>query len=492
MIDITKLTIINTQQFLLKKEFTAVELLEAHIQKIEETKKLNAFITQTTDIAFKSAKISDNNIQNNKMRLLEAIPIAVKDIFCTLGVKTTAGSKILKNFIPPYESTVTKNLWNSGAIMLGKTSLDEFAMGSTNINDYFGPVTNPWKQLNNKADLVPGGSSGGSAAAVAAFSAMGAIGTDTGGSIRQPSAFCGVNGLKPTYGRCSRFGIISFASSLDQAGPIARTIDDVALLFKSMAKYDPKDSTSYNHDLSDLNIPIKESVNNLKIGIPKEYYIKELSSEMINIWEKSSIYLKESGAEIIDVSLPNTIYALPTYYIIAPAEASSNLSRYDGVRYCNRANNITLEDIYEETRSQGFGMEVKLRIMIGTYVLSKGYYESYYLRALKIRNLIKQDFDNAFKNVDILLTPTTPTAAFSINESPVNPIDMYQNDILTVPASLAGLPALNVPVGFTKTGLPLGIQLISPAFSENILFQVGKFLEIASDFINKSKIMRKE
>ncbi|MCP4922502.1 MAG: Asp-tRNA(Asn)/Glu-tRNA(Gln) amidotransferase subunit GatA [bacterium] len=491
MSNLTKITIAQAQTGLKNKDFTAVELLEAHLKRMEETRDLNAFVTETPDLALSAARTADARIQQDQMRPLEGIPIAIKDLFCTRGVKTTAGSRILGNFTPPYESTVTKNLWDGGAVMLGKTSLDEFAMGSSNLTSAFGPVKNPWKATNSDEDLVPGGSSGGSVAAVSSFSAMGATGTDTGGSIRQPAAFCGVTGLKPTYGRCSRFGIVSFASSLDQAGPVARTIEDAALLFKAMASHDPKDSTSSSKPLPDLDAALTGDVSGLKVGIPKEYRVEGMNGEVTALWEKAAGQLRQEGAEIIDVSLPHTRYALPTYYIIAPAEASSNLSRYDGVRYGHRIEGETLDEMYEATRSAGFGEEVKRRIMIGTYVLSAGYYDAYYLRALKVRRLIQQDFIKAFEKVDVLLTPTTPAPAFSLENPPTDPITMYMNDVLTVPASLAGIPALSLPAALTKEGLPLGLQLIGPAFREDVILKAGKFLETAADFSNQTVLARK-
>jgi len=399
-------------------------------------------------------------------------------MFCTKNIKTTASSKILENFYPTYESTVTQNLWNDGAVMLGKLSCDEFAMGSSNETAAKGNVINPWSKTN---PMSPGGSSGGSAAAVAARSALAATGTDTGGSIRQPAAFCGITGLKPTYGRCSRWGIVAFSSSLDQAGPLTRTVSDAALMLNSMAGYDVKDSTSANISMPDLMTYLDNSIKGKKIGIPKEYTQDGISQDIMKFYESSISWLKDSGAEIVPVSLPHTKYALPVYYIIAPAEASSNLARYDGVRYGVRNEAATLDEMYELTRGNGFGDEVKRRIMIGTYVLSSGYYDAYYLKAQKVRRLIKEDFENVFKNVDYLLTPSTPTTAFELGQKQ-DPLTMYLNDIFTVPASLAGVPGISIPVGLDSSGLPVGVQLIANSFDEPGLINVARTLEKCADF----------
>jgi aspartyl-tRNA(Asn)/glutamyl-tRNA(Gln) amidotransferase subunit A len=424
------------------------------------------------------AKNSDKKINQGVAGPLEGIPIGVKDMFCTKDIKTTASSKILENFYPTYESTVTQNLWNDGAVMLGKLSCDEFAMGSSNETAAKGNVINPWSKT---IPMSPGGSSGGSAAAVASRSALAATGTDTGGSIRQPAAFCGITGLKPTYGRCSRWGIVAFSSSLDQAGPLTRTVSDAAIMLNSMAGYDNKDSTSANLEMPDLTSYLDKSIKGKKIGIPKEYTQDGISEDIVSFYETSIQFLKDSGAEIIPVSLPHTKYALPVYYIIAPAEASSNLARYDGVRYGTRKEAESLDDMYELTRGEGFGDEVQRRIMIGTYVLSSGYYDAYYLKAQKVRRLIKEDFDNTFENVDFLLTPSTPSTAFELGQKQ-DPLTMYLNDIFTVPASLAGLPGISIPVGLDKAGLPVGIQLIANSFDEPNLISVAHTLEKSANF----------
>ena len=424
------------------------------------------------------AKKSDEKISQGMAGPLEGVPIAVKDMFCTKDIKTTASSKILENFYPTYESTVTQNLWDDGAVMLGKLSCDEFAMGSSNETAAKGNVINPWSKTN---PISPGGSSGGSAAAVAARSALAATGTDTGGSIRQPAAFCGITGLKPTYGRCSRWGIVAFSSSLDQAGPLTRTVSDAAIMLNSMAGYDNKDSTSANIEMPDLTSFLDKSIKGKKIGIPKEYTQDGISEDIVKFYDTSIQFLKDSGAEIIPVSLPHTKYALPVYYIIAPAEASSNLARYDGVRYGIRNEAENLDEMYELTRGNGFGEEVQRRIMIGTYVLSSGYYDAYYLKAQKVRRLIKEDFEKAFENVDFLLTPSTPSTAFELGQKQ-DPIKMYLNDIFTVPASLAGLPGISIPVGLDKTGLPVGIQLIANSFDEPNLISVAHTLEKSANF----------
>jgi len=480
---LTHLTVTEAIKGLENKEFSAVELTQTHIKAIENHRHLNAFITETPELALKQAAESDKRRAAGTAGALDGIPMAIKDLFCTKNVRTTAASHILENFVPAYESTVTRNLFNQGAVMLGKTSLDEFAMGSSNTTSYFGNVINPWKKSGgSNVDLTPGGSSGGSAAALAARLCMGSTGTDTGGSIRQPAGFCGITGIKPTYGRCSRWGIVAFASSLDQAGVFGRSVEDTALMLKSMAGYDPKDSTSADLEVPDWPSLSKQSVKGLKIGIPKEYRMDGMPEEIEKLWQKGITWLKDSGAEIIDVSLPHTKYALPTYYIIAPAEASSNLARYDGVRYGLRVEGKDLNDTYENTRAAGFGDEVKRRIMIGTYVLSAGYYDAYYIKAQKVRRLILQDFENVFTQCDALLTPTAPSAAFAIGENEDDPIKMYLNDVFTVPANLAGLPGISVPAGLDANGLPLGLQIIGKAWDEETVFRVAYAIEQAANF----------
>jgi len=459
------------------KEFTSYELTSHYISKIEKS-KLNTFITNTFEHAIEMAKESDKRIQNSEeIRLLEGIPIGMKDLFCTKNIKTTAGSKILENFVPFYESTVSQNIWDCGAVMIGKTNMDEFAMGSANTTSFFGNVINPIKSSADSDNLVPGGSSGGSAAAVAAGLCLGATGSDTGGSIRQPASFCGLVGLKPTYGRCSRFGMVAFASSLDQAGPLTKNVEDAAIMLQAMASYDNKDSTS-----SKVNIPNFSDFKNFKlrgkkIGIPKEYLVDGLAPEIKKSWEKAVDLFKNNGSEIVDITLPHTSYALPTYYIIAPAEASANLARYDGVRYGFREKNNSLDELYSKTRAIGFGSEVKRRLIIGTYVLSAGYYDAYFLKALKVRKLIFEDFSNAFKQCDLILTPTTPNVAFKIGEKQNNPLEMYLNDVLTVPASLAGLPAISVPAGKNSLQLPFGLQIIGKPFEEISILSGAKLIE---------------
>jgi len=460
------------------KEISSFELTNAYLNAIESTSNLGAYLDIQKDYALQMAKKSDEKISQGMAGPLEGVPIAVKDMFCTKDIKTTASSKILENFYPTYESTVTQNLWDDGAVMLGKLSCDEFAMGSSNETAAKGNVINPWSKTN---PISPGGSSGGSAAAVAARSALAATGTDTGGSIRQPAAFCGITGLKPTYGRCSRWGIVAFSSSLDQAGPLTRTVSDAAIMLNSMAGYDNKDSTSANIEMPDLTSFLDKSIKGKKIGIPKEYTQDGISEDIVKFYDTSIQFLKDSGAEIIPVSLPHTKYALPVYYIIAPAEASSNLARYDGVRYGIRNEAENLDEMYELTRGNGFGEEVQRRIMIGTYVLSSGYYDAYYLKAQKVRRLIKEDFEKAFENVDFLLTPSTPSTAFELGQKQ-DPIKMYLNDIFTVPASLAGLPGISIPVGLDKAGLPVGIQLIANSFDEPNLISVAHTLEKSANF----------
>lgn len=480
MVGLTDLTIAAAREGLRKKDFSASELVNAHLKAAEAGRGLNAFITETPERALAAAKASDARLARGEGGALEGVPLAVKDLFCTAGVRTTAASHILDGFTPPYESTVTANLWEAGAVLVGKTNLDEFAMGSSNMTSYFGPVENPWRRRGDMRPLVPGGSSGGSAAAVAARLCLGATGTDTGGSIRQPAAFCGIVGLKPTYGRCSRWGIIAFASSLDQAGPMARTVRDAAILLGAMAGFDPKDSTSADLPVPDYEAALKAGVRGLKVGIPKEYRVDGMAQEIRDLWARGRAWLEEGGAEIVEVSLPHTKYALADYYIIAPAEASSNLARYDGVRYGLRVAGKDLADMYKKTRAEGFGPEVRRRILIGTYVLSAGYYDAYYRKAQKVRALIAADFEAAFRKVDVLLTPTTPTPAFPIGEKTDDPIAMYLNDVFTVPASLAGLPAVSVPAGLSADGLPLGLQLIGRAFDEETVLRAAQALEDAA------------
>lgn len=482
MTNLTHLTIAEALKGLKGKDFTAMELTQAHIDAMAAAKGLNAFITETPEMALKQAGESDKRRATGDSKALDGIPLAIKDLFCTDGVQTTAASHILEGFIPPYESTVTEKLFSEGAVMLGKTSLDEFAMGSSNTTSHFGNVINPWKRKSDNADLVPGGSSGGSSSAVAARIAMGATGTDTGGSIRQPAAFCGIAGIKPTYGRCSRWGVIAFASSLDQAGVFARTTEDCALLLKTIAGFDPKDSTSAQHPVPDFQAALSGDIKGLRIGIPKEYRVEGIPAEIDKIWDDGIAWLKDAGAKIVDVSLPHTKYALPTYYIIASAEASSNLARYDGVRYGLRKEGADLTELYEKTRAAGFGDEVKRRILLGTYVLSAGYYDAYYIKAQKVRRLIAQDFSKAFEHCDALLTPTAPSAAFAIGENEDDPVKMYLNDVFTVPASIAGLPGMAVPAGLNAEGLPLGLQIIGRAWDEETVFKVSHAIERASNF----------
>jgi len=482
MAGVSDLTIAEARDALVKGEMSARELAEAQIAAVEAARPLNVFITETPDQALKMAEASDARRRAGEAGLLEGIPLAIKDLFCTEGVLTTAGSHILDGFTPPYESTVTANLWRDGAVMLGKTNLDEFAMGSSNMTSYHGAVESPWRRPGDNRPLVPGGSSGGSAAAVAARAAPGATGTDTGGSIRQPAAFCGIVGMKPTYGRCSRWGVVAFASSLDQPGPLTRTVRDAAIMLGAMAGHDPKDSTSVETPVPDYEAALSGDIRGLKIGIPKEYRLDGTPPEIEALWQQGIEWLRHAGAEIRDISLPHTSYALPAYYIIAPAEASSNLARYDGVRYGLRVDGADLTDTYEKTRAAGFGAEVKRRIMIGTYVLSAGYYDAYYLQAQKVRTRIAEDFRAAWNSCDVILTPTAPSAAFAIGEKMDDPIAMYLNDVFTVPASLAGLPAISVPAGLSDGGLPLGLHLIGRAFDEETMFRAAGVLEEAAGF----------
>ena len=482
MSDLLDLNAVEARSALDKKSISAVELAKAYLAAAEATSDLNNYVELTSDNALAMAANSDKRIAEGSAGLLEGLPIGVKDLFCTKDVISTACSKILRGFAPPYESTVTSNLWAAGGVMLGKLNCDEFAMGSANETSAYGPAISPWKGKDN-VDLVPGGSSGGSASAVAARAALMATGTDTGGSIRQPAAFCGVVGLKPTYGRCSRWGIVAFASSLDQAGPFTRTVADNALMMTSMASHDSKDSTSTQIPLQDLIGAIGDGVKGMKIGVPREYIMDGMDGEVVKLWEQGQVWLRDAGAELVDVSLPHTKYALPAYYIIAPAEASSNLARYDGVRFGLRVEADTLDGMYEATRAAGFGEEVQRRIMIGTYVLSAGYYDAYYLKAQKVRRLIKDDFDSVFQSVDALLTPATPSAAFPVGRKIEDPVTNYLNDVFTVPANLAGLPGISVPGGLTSDGLPLGLQVVGRAFDEASIYRVAAVLEGAAGFM---------
>jgi aspartyl-tRNA(Asn)/glutamyl-tRNA(Gln) amidotransferase subunit A len=483
MSDLTAMTLAEARDAVQAKKISSKELTGAFVKAIEAGRPLNAYITEAGEQAMLMADVSDRRIAKSEGGALEGLPLAIKDLFCTKGVRTTAASKILGNFVPPYESTVTQNLWDAGAVMLGKTNLDEFAMGSSNETSAFGPVFNPWRASNSNANLVPGGSSGGSSAAVAADLCLAATGTDTGGSIRQPAAVTGRVGLKPTYGRCSRFGIVAFASSLDQAGPMTKTVRDAAIMLKTMASVDAKDSTSVDVPVPDYEKLLEGGIKGLRVGIPKEYRIDGVPAEINALWTKGADWLKAQGAEIVEVSLPHTKYALPTYYIVAPAECSSNLARYDGVRFGHRASGARdITDLYEKSRGEGFGAEVQRRILIGTYVLSAGYYDAYYSRAQKLRTLIKRDFDQAFEKCDVLRTPTTPGPAFAVGAKTTDPLEMYLQDVFTVTVNLAGLPGISVPAGLTENGLPLGLQLIGKAFDEATLLRAAYAVETAADF----------
>jgi len=482
MSELTALSLAQARDALRNKEFSALELADAHLAAMEKARALNAFVLETPEQARAMARASDERLGKGEGGPLEGLPVGIKDLFCTTGVRTTACSHILDNFVPTYESTVTANLWRDGAVLLGKTNNDEFAMGSSNETSCFGPVVSPWRRRGSDAKLVPGGSSGGSAAAVAAGLCTGATGTDTGGSIRQPAAFCGIVGLKPTYGRCSRWGIVAFASSLDQAGPFARSVRDCAILLRSMAGHDPKDTTSVDIAVPDYEKSVGGSVKGMRIGIPKECRMPGMAPEIEALWQQGAKWLQNAGAELVDVSLPMTKYALPAYYIVAPAEASSNLARYDGVRYGLRIPGRDVIDMYERSRAAGFGQEVRRRIMIGTYVLSAGYYDAYYLQAQKVRTLIKRDFEKCFgEGIEAILTPATPSAAFAIGEKGrADPIEMYLNDIFTVTVNMAGLPGISVPGGLDAQGLPLGLQLIGRPFEEATLFALGAVIEQAA------------
>lgn len=484
MSELNKLTIAESLAGLKKKEFSATELTKEYIKSMEANRKLNAYVLETPEKALEQAAKSDEKYKNGTAGALEGIALGIKDLFCTKDIRTTACSHILDGFVPQYESTVTKKLLDAGASFLGKLNMDEFAMGGSNETSYYGPVVNPWSK---DKDLVAGGSSGGSAAAVCANMCAAATGTDTGGSIRQPSAFCGITGIKPTYGRCSRYGIMAFASSLDQAGPIAKDVRDCAIMLKVMSGYDAKDSTSARVEVPDFESFLNQDIRGLKIGVPAEYRPEGLNEEIASYWDKGIEMLKARGAEIVNISLPHTKYALATYYIIAPAEASSNLARYDGLRYGLRVPGKHLDDMYINSRTEGFGKEVKRRIMIGTYVLSAGYYDAYYLKAQKVRRLIREDFIKAFEKCDAILTPTAPVPAFPIGDKSMqeNPINMYLNDVFTVSVSLAGLPGMSLPIGLSKEGLPLGLQVIGKAFDEGTVFKVASALETDAKFVRK-------
>jgi aspartyl-tRNA(Asn)/glutamyl-tRNA(Gln) amidotransferase subunit A len=482
MTDLTSLTVAEARAGLDRKSFSALELTEAHLAAMARARSLNAFVLETPERARDMAQEADARIAAGEARPLEGIPLAIKDMFCTADVRSTACSRILDGFEPTYESTVTAQLWRDGAVLLGKTNCDEFAMGSSNETSCYGPVVSPWRRSGANTSLVPGGSSGGSAAAVAANLCLGATGTDTGGSIRQPAAFTGTVGLKPTYGRCSRWGIVAFASSLDQAGPLARSVRDAAILLRSMAGHDPKDTTSADHPVPDYEAAVGRSIKGMRIGIPKEYRVEGMPAEIEALWEQGRAWVKSAGAQLVEVSLPHTKYALPGYYIINPAEASSNLARYDAVRYGLRAPARDVTEMYERTRAEGFGAEVRRRVLIGTYVLSAGYYDAYYVRAQQVRTLIKKDFEDCFAaGIDAMLTPTTPSSAFGIGEKGgADPVEMYLNDVFTVTVNMAGLPGISVPAGLDKQALPLGLQVIGRPFDEETLFAVGQVLEQAA------------
>ena len=477
MTEITSLSLFELIKNIKEKKISSNEAAKSFVGRAEKSKKLNVYVTENFENCLKLSKEFDN--KPNFDLKLPGIPIAVKDLFCTTDVRTTAGSNILNNFIPTYESTVTQNIWNEGGILLGKLNCDEFAMGSSNETSFFGNVQNPIAE-----DLVPGGSSGGSSAALAANLTPVTIGTDTGGSIRQPASFTGTVGLKPTYGSCSRYGIVAFASSLDQAGPMSKDVKDCSILLEVISSFDKKDSTSIDFKRNNYSSELTRNIKGLKIGIPKEYRVDGMPDEIEKLWKKGIEYAKDCGAEIIDISLPNTSYALPTYYIVAPAEASSNLARYDGVKYGLRSSGKNLIDMYEKTRSEGFGEEVKRRVMIGTYVLSSGYYDAYYLKAQKVRQLIKQDFDQAYNKVDAILTPSTPSSAFKIGEKSNDPVSMYLNDIFTVPVNLAGLPGISIPAGRDKNNYPLGLQIIGKPFDEQTVLNIAYSMEEKINYKN--------
>ena len=484
MTDLTKMKIAEARDLMKKGDLSSRELTEAHIAAVDAADSLNAYIVKTPEIALANADTADNKIKSGDQKGMTGIPIGIKDLFATKGVHTQACSHILDGFKPEYESTVTQNLWDDGAVMLGKLNMDEFAMGSSNETSYYGPVKNPWRATGSNNDFVPGGSSGGSVASVSGYAAMGATASDTGGSIRQPASFTGTFGMKPTYGRCSRYGMVAFSSSLDQAGTITRDVRDGAIMLEAMAGFDPKDSTSVDIAVPNFEAALTGDIRGMKIGVPKEYYLDSMPAEIEALWHQGIQWVKDAGAEIVDISLPHTKYALPAYYIIAPAEASSNLARYDGVKYGLRdvPNGGNLDDMYYTTRAAGFGDEVKRRIMIGTYVLSAGYYDAYYLKAQKVRQLIANDFKQVFEQVDAILTPTAPSAAFAFGEKSDDPLAMYLNDVFTVPASLAGLPGSSVPAGLSADGLPLGLQVLANAWDEETVLKVSGVIEQAAAF----------
>jgi len=490
MTDLNTLTISDARARLRAGDITAVELTESCLSAIEGSNALNAFVHNTPEISRDQAKAADARLKSGDAPAMCGIPLGIKDLFCTKGVPSQAGSAILDGFKPEYESTITQQLWDNGAVMLGKLNMDEFAMGSSNETSTYGDVVNPWRRGNDTSDLTPGGSSGGSAAAVAADLCLGATGTDTGGSIRQPAAFVGITGIKPTYGRCSRWGVVAFASSLDQAGPMTKSVRDAAILLEAMAGHDAKDSTSADLAVPNFEAALTGDIKGKKIGIPKEYRMDGMPDEIEKLWTDGTAMLKDAGAEIVDITLPHTKYALPAYYVIAPAEASSNLARYDGVRYGHRAKLAAgdgIDDMYEKTRAEGFGHEVQRRVMIGTYVLSAGFYDAYYNRARKVRTLIKRDFEQVFDaGIDAILTPATPSAAFGLGEmADADPVQMYLNDVFTVTVNLAGLPGISVPAGLDKQGLPLGLQLIGRPWEEGDLLNVAYALERAAGFVSK-------
>lgn len=483
MTDLVELTVAEALDGLAKKEFSAVELTQAHIKEMDKARDLNAYVTETPELALERAKASDERRAKGTAGKMDGIPVGMKDLYCTKGVRTTACSHILDNFVPPYESTVSQKLENAGTVMLGKTNMDEFAMGTANLTSYFGPVRNPYKRKGDESFLVPGGSSGGSAAAVAAGLCMAATGSDTGGSIRTPASFCGIVGCKPTYGRCSRWGMVAFASSLDQAGTMTRTVRDTAIMLEAMAGFDPKDSTCANVPVPCYEKALTGNVKGLRVGIPREYNPdKGLHSDVRHVWEATANKLKEAGAEIVEISLPSTMYALPTYYLIAPAEASSNLARYDGVRFGLRVDGNSLDEMYINTRTEGFGKEVKRRIMIGTCILLEGYYETCYLKAQKVRRLLCREFEEAYKKVDVILAPAAPETAFGKDDdSTKDPLVMQLYDVFTVPSSLAGLPAVSVPAGTSDTnGLPIGLQVIGRPFDEETVLRTAGVIESMS------------
>src|SRR3984957_10247979 len=484
MSGLTAMSLAAARDALKRKRISATELADAHLAAIEAARGLNAYVLETPEQARAMAAAADVRLQAGEARPLEGIPLGIKDLFATRDVRTTACLRMLGNFVPSYESSVTAKLWGDGAVLLGKLNNDEFAMGSSNESSCFGPVISPWRRKGSNTPLVPGGSSGGSATAVAAMRCLGASGTDPGGSIRQPAAFTGIVGLKPTYGRCSRWGIVAFASSLDQAGPFARSVRDTSILLASMAGHDPKDTTCADIPVPDYESFVGASIKGMRIGIPKEYRMEGMADEIETLWQRGAQWLRDAGAETVDISLPHTKYALPAYYVVAPAEASSNLARYDGVRYGLRVPGRDIVDMYEKTRAEGFGKEVRRRIMIGTYVLSAGYYDAYYLRAQKVRTLIKRDFETCFADgIDAILTPTTPSAAFGIGEKGRgDPVEMYLNDIFTVTVNMAGLPGISVPSGLDAQGLPLGLQMVGRPFQEETLFALGAVIEQAAGF----------